>query len=312
MYKRLARRHLIIAASCILSVFGVIHLVSDHFVQQKRWEFNYNVIIEPTLSDSWISSKRILVCVTSAAVYKEKRDVIRETWGSHPSLRITFFLGFDSLRQADVIAEAQEYGDIVQYDFQDTYRNLTLKTASMIHWAHGNRWSQRTHVVKIDDDVFLNTALFEEHRGDFEQPAIYGNIFEDFEPVRDPKNKWYLSFEEYYPSKFPTYLSGAFYILHEGIVADIFTHMCELRIIPVEDVYFTGLVADKANVKRIAFPEDARLLDVPEYNQDPLTAWFYGEVNLELSTVLAVHYVEPAVQRIYWNHILTDPETGRS
>ncbi len=47
------------------------------------------------------------------------------------------------------------YGDLVQENFIDSYRNLTLKTLMGIRWA-SIHCSNAKFVVKIDDDVIIN------------------------------------------------------------------------------------------------------------------------------------------------------------
>ncbi len=47
------------------------------------------------------------------------------------------------------------YGDLVQENFLDSYRNLTLKTLMGIRWA-SIYCANAKFIVKIDDDVVLN------------------------------------------------------------------------------------------------------------------------------------------------------------
>ena len=306
-FRKLVRKDGIILSTCVLFLLATVIVVRSRLPKPKTWSFTHDVIMEPGVSDAWTSARSVLVCVSSAAVNRERRAAIRETWGSHPSLRVLFFFGFEFKQQAKLIEEAQIHGDIVQYDFVDGHRNATLKTTSMIHWAQRHRWPHRTHVLKIDDDTFLNTRLLFMHLDNyFNAPALYGSCFEDIEPVRNPASEYYVSWDEYQPARFPPYLSGALYLLHEQVIESISTEMCEVDYLAMEDVYITGLVADRAHVKKISFPENARLLDVAEYEVNRLTAWFYGEVNLELSTVLGVHFAAPALQRIYWLQLKDD------
>ncbi|XP_003738326.1 beta-1,3-galactosyltransferase 5 [Galendromus occidentalis] len=300
------RKHVPIIVSCVSLLLFVL-VLTLHSSTRKVWKFGYAVTIEPDEAGATVSQKPILVCVSSASANRENRDVIRETWGSHPLLRVLFFLGVNIEHQADVIEEARKHADVVQYNFLDTYRNLTLKTASMIHWAHHNRWKQREIVLKVDDDTFLNTRVLEKHLDRFQRPAIYGSVLKDVAPVRDPTSQYYLSWAEYFFPTFPPYLSGALYVLQEGIIGTLYQNMCKLTYLAIEDVYFTGLLADFIGVERIALPQSARLLDVPEYISDRRTAWFYGEVNLDVSALLGVHYVTPELQMKYWKQIKTDP-----
>ena len=80
---------------------------------------------------------RVLFLVKSAMVNRDKREVIRKTWGfekrfSDVPIRTVFLLGHapHNVRlQALVEAESQLHNDIVQGNFVDTYFNNTVKTA---------------------------------------------------------------------------------------------------------------------------------------------------------------------------------------
>jgi len=89
------------------------------------------------------------------------RIIIRTTWSNRhvsPHLRHVFIIGNtnnktinEKLRQ-----EYDQYEDIVQQDFLDTYKNLTIKTISAIKWA--SKYCLNTkYVLKIDDDMIINS-----------------------------------------------------------------------------------------------------------------------------------------------------------
>ena len=47
--------------------------------------------------------------------------------------------------------------DILQWDFVDTYHNLTMKSIMTLKWASSSCPTTK-FVVKMDDDVFFNVA----------------------------------------------------------------------------------------------------------------------------------------------------------
>ncbi|XP_075547265.1 beta-1,3-galactosyltransferase 4-like [Dermacentor variabilis] len=57
--------------------------------------------------------------------------------------------------QERVANESARYGDIIQADFRDTYRNLTLKSVFLLKWAF-MYCSRAQFLLKTDDDVFVN------------------------------------------------------------------------------------------------------------------------------------------------------------
>lgn len=54
--------------------------------------------------------------------------------------------------------DGTRHGDIVHLDAPDDYEGLPLKTLATIRWVHDN--TACTHMLKIDDDCFLNAPLF--------------------------------------------------------------------------------------------------------------------------------------------------------
>lgn len=57
--------------------------------------------------------------------------------------------------QVDNYVEAKQHGDLVVFEFADSYHNLTLKTALMLQWAL-RRCPHAGFVLKTDDDVLVN------------------------------------------------------------------------------------------------------------------------------------------------------------
>ena len=47
------------------------------------------------------------------------------------------------------------HGDILHLDFEDNYRNLTLKTMLSLRWAL-DECQKFTYVLKTDDDMIVN------------------------------------------------------------------------------------------------------------------------------------------------------------
>lgn len=57
--------------------------------------------------------------------------------------------------QVKLYIEAKEYSDLIIYDLEDHYMNLTLKSALMLQWSL-RRCPQAETLLKTDDDVFVN------------------------------------------------------------------------------------------------------------------------------------------------------------
>jgi hypothetical protein len=82
----------------------------------------------------------VIVCVAPANL--KGRVTIRETWGSvvktNKEVKLIFMLGqtLNAQVQNQINNESSHFHDIVQEDFLDSYRNLSLKSAAMLKWSY--------------------------------------------------------------------------------------------------------------------------------------------------------------------------------
>ncbi|VDK57108.1 unnamed protein product [Gongylonema pulchrum] len=101
---------------------------------------------------------RKISVVRSAPTSLDYRDYIRETWKTdmEPDIPVIFVLGTGTY---DPAHEAQTYQDIMQFDFVDSYFNLTLKMTSVYRYLL-SEFPELTEIIVINDDAIVNaTAL---------------------------------------------------------------------------------------------------------------------------------------------------------
>ena len=128
----------------------------------------------------------ILIAVHSLASDPEPRHQIRQTWGSirrHEQYRVkTVFMLGKAAAQDAVAEESRKYGDIVQEDFVEHYRNLTLKHVMVLKWVQTFCPDAR-FVIKVDDDVFINMfQLFkffrsQHHQAEHVSRLLYCSVY---------------------------------------------------------------------------------------------------------------------------------------
>lgn len=162
-----------------------------------------------------------------------------------------------------MLSEAQKYGDIVVEDFIDSYTNLTLKSVFMLKWVV-NHCSSVPFVLKTDDDMLINIrGLLKDLTNDTyspSQPMIIGMIQKQAKPFRSRSSKWYLPFWLYQERYLPTFAAGTGYVMTQRAVADVYTSSLDVPILPLEDVFITGLVAGR----NLHIP----LIHVPRFHND--------------------------------------------
>lgn len=144
---------------------------------------------------------RLFVGVLSASGNKEKRDAVRQTWGSDPRLvRVAFFIALPLSEHAldSIRAEAMQHDDIILVGhIREHYLNITHQSLEIFRAAyayHGNV----THVFKCDDDSYIHVSrvlsFLETHP--FKQ-SWAGVISKSYQPIRDPGSKWHVSAAEW-------------------------------------------------------------------------------------------------------------------
>lgn len=208
----------------------------------------------------------VVVIVCSAVENLALREAIRQTWGSlppssEPEIKILFLLGrrrgsnstTTTTVDDDAAVEAEDarYGDVIQADFVDSYANLTLKSMTMLRWMTAYCASAK-FLLKSDDDTFVNTPLLlNDLRKTVHSRFIMGNIIALAKPVRRPDAKWYTSLSAFNRTVYPTYVSGAAYVVSGDVIADLYSAGSTLPLFWIEDVYVTGLLARTVRLQHI-------------------------------------------------------------
>lgn len=100
---------------------------------------------------------------------------------------MAFVLGASpASERAKLAAEDALFGDVIVGNSVDSYRNLSLKTLSMLEWADTS-CALAPRLLKTDDDVFLNV------------PRLRRNVLvSPPKPNRSKRSRYYIS-----PVQFP-------------------------------------------------------------------------------------------------------------
>ena len=78
---------------------------------------------------------------------------------------------------------------------------------------------------------------------------LLGHLFCNYKPVRDPKDKWYVSYEMYKEDIFPPYLQGGAYLMARQAALSIWNNAMKIPMMPMEDTFVTGIVAKLAGLE---------------------------------------------------------------
>lgn len=197
----------------------------------------------------------VLILIKSEPDNFHLRQTIRWTWESqtqyHEYIRIVFLLGISSDpedKNTDVLVEHARYNDIVQQNFIDKYRNLTLKTVMGYKWAV-QYCHDASHVLIQDDDYHFNVKNLDSYiKKQRDQDSIMAGILRLKSPtVRRSTSKYYVSPQEYAHDIYPPFLVGNSYIISMHFAKQFTTIIPYVKSIPMADT-FIGVLAMKLNI----------------------------------------------------------------
>lgn len=193
----------------------------------------------------------LLLVIKSSPKNYERREVLRNSWAKERSykgkiIRRIFIIGTESsgfekekLNKL-VRLEHQHYKDILQWDFTDSFFNLTLKQILFLEWMN-RRCPQASFLLNGDDDVFANTDNMVEYLQSLKQNGskhlFTGDLLKIAFPIRDQNNKYFVPLQVYDKNVYPPYCGGGGYLLSGYTALLIYKISPLIQFIPIDDVY---------------------------------------------------------------------------
>lgn len=193
----------------------------------------------------------VIIVMTLPAKFTH-RLLIRETWASRKlrGVAVGFFVGVTATPfvQENIHRENDKYQDVVQEGFIDTHHNSTLKTVFLLKWFLRNCPSSK-FLVKVEGDTFVDPLSLAEHIAKLPSGTLGGFPMLTRKVDRNRASKRYTPVYMYPKNNFPRFLSGAGYFMSRDVAAKLYGASLTTPILHLEDVYVTGLCAEKAEVQ---------------------------------------------------------------
>ncbi|CAI5651452.1 unnamed protein product [Oreochromis niloticus] len=238
------------------------------------------------------------------------RQAIRQTWGQAgwvagqkingsgrdnggAYVRRVFLLGKQNTKEPGVDVsellklESNFYGDILQWDFEDTFFNLTLK--DVLFWSWFSHSCKQTHFVfKGDDDIFVNIPkLITYLQIQMEKPHVkknmhnfmFGDVIGAASPNRVNISKYFIP-HSFYKGLYPAYAGGGGLVYSGQLTRRLHLISKRVHLFPIDDVY-VGMCMVRLN----AFPTHNHaflMFDFPK-GKDPCS----------YHTILVIHKRSP-------------------
>ena len=226
-----------------------------------------------------VETKLMIFCIVKTDGVVE-RNTVRETWGRNCLIssqnkasspcKIVFVVG--QQMGVDLTEEQKQHGDIIQFDFLDTYHNLTLKSVSMLKYFD-QYCSHVPYLLKTDSDsyVIVERVLAVVYRKKPRMTIIGSNHYGDNYAYR--KGTWAVP-EELYPEKyFPIYAHGPCYMITADLVAGILSELFRTTgWWAIEDAFITGYLRVQAGGRFVADRRWGAVLDETTTIEDLATS----------------------------------------
>ncbi|XP_034537527.1 N-acetyllactosaminide beta-1,3-N-acetylglucosaminyltransferase 3-like [Notolabrus celidotus] len=248
----------------------------------------------------------LLLVIKSSPVNFKYREVLRKTWAEERLykgmwIRRVFITGTMtdvSERQRTnklLRLEQRTYNDILQWDFNDTFFNLTLKQMLFLEWMEKSCWNVH-FLFNSNDDIFANPDNMVEYLqslkdNDGGKHLFTGHLLTDPKPDRWLDSKYFLPFTVYYPDTYPPYCAGG------GILLSFYTALSIHKIskfisyIPIDDAYM-GMCLAETNLA----PSSHSGWYAPSRTLDTYDLCFLKEL-------LVLHKFSPVQLNALWNRI---------
>ncbi|KAF9405943.1 hypothetical protein HW555_013507 [Spodoptera exigua] len=146
-------------AFSLLGPFNTTQIVANDNYNQLIDIDDFTFIINPQPCENYPAGFLLMIIVTSNPTNNENRRVIRNTWGkNHDTTKVVFLVGLSNNISISnqIINESNSYGDIVQGNFIDAYRNMTYKHVMGLKWIV-HHCPKVKYILKADDDILVNS-----------------------------------------------------------------------------------------------------------------------------------------------------------
>lgn len=235
----------------------------------------------------------------------DARDAIRKTWGNESLagelgvIRL-FLIGVNKDTQSNggklqlsIEDESRQHHDIIQQDYRDSYKNLTLKTLMGMYWIT-KYCPEAMYVMKTDSDMFVNTEYLIHQilkPNGQERKYFTGYLMMDFSPNRNIRSKWYMPPELYPDRRYPNFCSGTGYVFSGDMAQRIYVASLSIPRLHLEDVY-VGICLAKLGIK-----------PVPQTNKKVFNHWRVSYSSCKYSNLVTSHGFHPNELIQYWKHL---------
>ncbi|KAM8972716.1 beta-1,3-galactosyltransferase 5-like [Pelodytes ibericus] len=195
----------------------------------------------------------LILAIKSHPASGGRREALRRTWAREGEVGGYWVRPIFLMAQGDkpghtelLKLESREFGDILQWDFNEGHHNLSLKERCFLEWIH-HHVPQVEFIFKGDDDVYVNpeavVQYIKEHASS--PRTLHGNLQPHSRVMRHTKYR--VSHCLYPFHLYPDFLSGGGFLIPGSSVKILYESSRRIPVFPLDDVYL-GFLTLAANL----------------------------------------------------------------
>uniref|UniRef100_A0A4W4H8M7 Hexosyltransferase n=1 Tax=Electrophorus electricus TaxID=8005 RepID=A0A4W4H8M7_ELEEL len=226
------------------------HFDFEGYLRKKDQREFEMLINQPEKCSGPEGAPYLLIAIKSVAADFDKRQVVRRTWGREGvalngvSIMIVFLLGVPQNATALPVwdklltYESRAFRDILLWNFEDTFFNLTLKETHFLRWVN-TTCSKAKFIFKGDVDVYVNIENILEMLGDREadRDLFIGDIIIHAKPIRRRSSKYFVPEFMYGQGMYPSYAGGGGFVMSGHTALRLHMACKEVELFPIDDVF---------------------------------------------------------------------------
>uniref|UniRef100_A0A6I8RB52 Hexosyltransferase n=4 Tax=Xenopus tropicalis TaxID=8364 RepID=A0A6I8RB52_XENTR len=248
----------------------------------------------------------LLLAIKSSPANYERREAVRKTWGVEKTyngfqVKRIFLIGtpkqkYEKRMMQLLTIESQLYNDVLQWDFYDSFYNLTLKQVLFLTWFEA-KCPGAKYIFDGDDDVFVNTVNVITYLNSLSKDGNKHHLFvgalnTNMPPIRQTNRKYYVPQALFKGNKFDPYCGGGGILIASFTAHSIIRESQYIPLFPIDDVYL-GMCLARAGLKP-SNHEGIKTLGIRLPNVDSFDPCYYRHM-------LVVHRFVPYEMLIMWN-----------
>ncbi|CAF3791909.1 unnamed protein product [Rotaria sordida] len=228
---------------------GKIHTKKDLQLAKQPLIINQNLACH-------YAKNKFFIIVKSGTF--QRRNFTRSTWAREINERfdiaVLYAIGYpkDPAMQKEIIDEDEKYHDLLEFNFLESYYNLTLKTTSVLVWYDKYCSSNSDYLLYVDDDILIHADKLVLYMNQITNNDTLEGWFEKSGKIQR-KGIGGVSKENFPIDIVPDYLWGAAVLYPSNIISNLLIKTIFNTTIPIffrDDVFINGFIAEQAGIKR--------------------------------------------------------------